>query len=64
MLIKGSNIAKQIDIDFRKEQKYKQKQFIKKYCENCKNKFTNYCNITTDIKGKLKCSEYIKSEDK
>ena len=60
MFIKGSNIAKDIDMQFRKEQRYKQRQFEKQFCEKCKNQYTSVCNIVHDIEGKLKCSEFVK----
>lgn len=33
-------------------------EFKKQYCQNCKNKDTDLCNITITVDNKLKCSEY------
>ena len=54
MFRKGSNIAKDIDMQYKKEQRYKQRQFEIQYCEK------SACNIVHDIEGKLKCSEFVK----
>lgn len=64
MFIKGSNIAKDIDIQYRKEKKYKLREFEKKFCNNCKNQTTDLCSIVYDINRNFKCSEYVKTEEK
>lgn len=62
-MIHGSNIAKEIDLQYKREQRYRQLQFEKKYCNKCKNFNTNLCNITIDINRNLKCVNFIKVED-
>lgn len=36
--------------------------YIRTLCSNCKNRRTNLCEIRRDIKGNLKCSNYIKEK--
>ncbi len=62
-MIKGSNIAKQIDMDFRKQMRYKENQYIKTHCYKCKNKNSNLCNISININGNLRCVEFVEIEE-
>lgn len=39
------------------------KQFIEKYCNNCKNKHTDLCNITKTIDNKIKCAQYKENNE-
>ena len=64
--MKGSNLAKEIEEDMRREKKlhdyYTRQRFIRKYCPTCKNIKTALCHITIDIEGKAKCVEYERKD--
>lgn len=38
----------------------KKEEFIKKYCNVCKNRNTDFCKITKDFEGNSKCVEFEK----
>ena len=44
------------------EKKFKLEKFKKQFCDNCKNKHTNLCEIRYDINNQLSCI-YYKNDD-
>ena len=61
--MKGSYLAQVVDEEIKREKRRKEKyakkdNFAKEYCFRCKNKTTDLCHITQNIKGKLKCINY------
>lgn len=61
-MIKGSNIAKQIDMEFKKQMRYKENQYIKTHCYKCKNKNSSVCCIRLTIDNKVNCIEFEEIE--
>lgn len=60
----GSYLASEIDREYQKRKKAKmEKEFIKKYCANCKNRQAMVCNITQNIRGDFMCVEYQPKEN-
>ena len=55
----GSYLASDIDREYQKRKRAKmEKEFIEKYCKNCKNRNVMICNITQNIQGDFMCVEY------
>lgn len=59
----GSYLASEIDREYQKRKRAKmEKEFIQKYCTNCKNRQAMVCNITQNIHGDFVCVEYKAKE--
>lgn len=57
-----SYIAENIDREYRTKKRYEANKrrsrielFKRIHCKDCKNKNTNLCNITINIRGELQC---------
>lgn len=66
--MKGSYLAKIIDIEQQREKRLKElyakkKNYIDEKCKRCANRKTDLCHITEDIKSNIKCVNYKEEQN-